>query len=183
MQTALIIVDMQIDFFRRDPLKSIGRELVPAMNRLTSEARMRQVPVIWIRQEFKKDLSDAFLHMRRAGQRLTIEGTEGARLLPELNIGSDDFQIVKKRYSAFFDTNLDDLLNSMGIGSLIFCGINSHACVRASVTDAYQRDYIVHLVTDCTGSWDPEHHRISMNYMNVRMCDLMDVDSAVGSMG
>jgi len=113
--------------------------------------------VIWVRQEFNEDLSDAFLDMRRRHVSVTIAGTNGARILPELTQASNDHVIVKKRYSAFFGTSLDGLLATLNPRSLVVAGINTHACIRTTVIDAYQRDYDVVLAADCIGSFDTEH--------------------------
>mgnify|MGYP006202574933 CR=1 FL=1 len=64
-------------------------------------------------QEFKPDLSDAFLEMRRHGIQVTIAGTDGCEILPELERRPDERVIVKKRYSAFFGTALDELLRTL----------------------------------------------------------------------
>jgi nicotinamidase-related amidase len=93
-----------------------------------------------VRQEFALDLSDAFLEMRKRGIRSSIAGTEGARLDPRLDVGEGDPVIVKKRYSAFHGTNLDDLLAARGIGEIVLAGVNTHACIRMAAIDAYQRD-------------------------------------------
>jgi len=73
--------------------------------------------------------------------------------------------IIKKRYSAFFGTTLDETLARLTPDTLILAGINTHACVRTTAIDAYQRDWPVVLAGDCIGSYDQEHHEISLRYM------------------
>ena len=127
--------------------------------------REKRLPIIWVRQEFKDDLSDAFLAMRKNNDKITIQGTAGCQLLPELDRHKDDYEIIKKRYSAFFKTNLNTLLEKLNIDTLIIGGINTHACVRTATIDAYQRDYEVILATDCIDSYDEEYHRVSLRYL------------------
>src|SRR5262249_55798245 len=154
----LIVIDMLVDYFERLPaLADQRRGLVGGINALTARFRGAGRPVVWVRQEFKADLSDAFLDMRRRGTRVTIEGTPGSRILPELVRAPDDPEIVKKRYSAFFGTDLDALLPALGARTLVLAGINSHACVRMTAIDAFQRDYDVILAADCIASYDPVH--------------------------
>jgi nicotinamidase-related amidase len=170
---ALLIIDVLVDFFERVPELSAQRaRLVAATNQLTAAARDAGQPVIWVRQEFRPDLGDAFLDMRRRGVAVTIAGTEGARILPELTQGARDHVVVKKRYSAFHGTGLDDLLAALGPRGLVVGGINTHACVRTTVIDAYQRDYDVTLATECTGSYDAEHHDVTLRYLDGRIARL-----------
>lgn len=173
MDFAPLIIDMLVDFCERAPELSAQRaRLVAATNQLTEAVRGAGQPVIWVRQEFRPDLSDAFLDMRRRGVAVTIAGTEGAKILPELTQFAGDHVVVKKRYSAFHGADLDDLLAAFGARALVIGGINTHACVRAAVIDAYQRDYDVALASECIGSYDAEHHDITVRYLNGRMARL-----------
>jgi nicotinamidase-related amidase/GrpB-like predicted nucleotidyltransferase (UPF0157 family) len=171
---ALLVIDMLFDFFDRQPsLSSQRARLVAGINQLVRAFRSVGQPVIWVRQEFKPDLSDAFLEMRRLGIRITIAETEGCRILPELEQGQNDHVVVKKRYSAFFGTNLDEILASLKPVTLVVAGINTHACVRATVVDAYQRDYDVILASECIASHDAEHQQVTLRYLDGKMARLM----------
>jgi nicotinamidase-related amidase len=103
----LLIIDALVDFLDRwaPPDRAA---LVAAIGALADTFRAAGHPVVWVRQEFEPDLSDAFREMRRDNIRVTIKGTDGSRIIPELVPGPDDLQVVKKRYSAFFGTHLDD---------------------------------------------------------------------------
>ena len=171
----LVVIDMLVDYFDRLPaLADQRRGLVGGINELAARFRRAGRPVVWVRQEFKADLSDAFLDMRRRGIRVTIEGTPGSRLLPELERAPADHEIVKKRYSAFFGTGLDTLLSGLGARTLVLAGINSHACVRVTAIDAFQRDYDVLLAADCIASYDPVHHEVSVRYLAERIAGVLD---------
>lgn len=166
MHTAILIVDMLQDFFVDGRLLENKEKLTKNINELTSVARLNSFPVIWVRQEFKPDLSDAFLGIRNGKTKVvTIAGTDGSKLLPELKTDNNDQEVIKKRYSAFFNTNLKQLLDELTVDTLIICGVNTHACIRMAAIDAYQYDYNVILATDCVDSYDEEHHRVSMKYL------------------
>jgi len=161
---ALIVIDMLLDFFQSwEPARRL--QLAKSVNELLGMARSASVPVIWIRQEFKPDLSDAFPEMRLKEIHVVIQGTPGCEILPELDVALSDVAIIKKRYSAFFGTTLDETLARLTPDTLILAGINTHACVRTTAIDAYQRDWPVVLAGDCIGSYDQEHHEISLRYM------------------
>jgi len=140
--------------------------IIAATNELVSLYRGADLPIIWVRQEFSPDLSDAFIEMRRRDFRTAIAGTSGAWLVRRLDIHSDDPVIVKKRYSAFFGTDLSDRLARLEVDELALTGVNTHACIRTTAIDAYQRDLTVILASDCMGSYDKEHATVSMRCMD-----------------
>jgi isochorismate hydrolase len=87
-------------------------------------------------------------------------------LLPELERHASDKVLVKKRYSAFFGTNLDEKLAALRPEILVLAGINTHAGVRTTAIDAYQRDYEVIIASDGVASYDLEHHEVSKRYLH-----------------
>ena len=173
----LLVIDMLEDFFRRDPLKSIRENLVGNINNLTKQFRENDVPIIWIRQEFKEDLSDAYLVMKKENLRITIAGTEGCKILPELQKTNSEHEIIKKRYSAFYGTELDELLKELGTTELILAGVNTHACIRSTAIDAYQRDIEITIPIECVASYDQEHHDVTLRYLGGRIAKIVALDA------
>ena len=165
MRPAFIFVDLLEDFFASPPLSECRAFIADAVNDLARVSRDSACPVIWVRQEFEPDLSDAFLSMRDSGTRITIRGTDGCKIIREIGREPTDHEVVKHRYSAFFDTQMATLLSSLNRTHVVLGGINTHACVRATAVDAYQHDYRVILATDTIASYDSEYHRESMRYM------------------
>ena len=165
MRPAFIFVDLLEDFFSNSPLSERRGRIADAVNDLARYSREKACPVIWVRQEFEPDLSDAFLSMRDSGTRITIRGTDGCKIIGEIRREPTDQEIVKRRYSAFFNTNLATLLSSLNTSHVVVGGINTHACVRTTAVDAYQRDYRVILASDTIASYDGEYHRESMRYL------------------
>lgn len=165
MKTALLIIDLLQDFFKEGLLADHRKNLTASVNELVDMAHQQKIPVIWVRQEFKADLSDAPLYNRKNNKPITIIGTDGCKLLPELHREKDDYEIVKKRYSAFFKTDLEKLLKKLKTGTLIIAGINTMSCIRATAVDAYERDYEVILALDCVDSYDVKQHESSIVYL------------------
>lgn len=171
----LLVIDMLNDYLNAwEP--SARKRLVTAVDTLVGWARARSVPVIWVRQEFEADLSDAFPEMKKKQIHITTKGTPGCRVVPELTPMEADHEVVKKRYSAFFRTDLDALLSQLGATTLILAGLNTHACIRTAAIDAYQRDYQVVIPRECVGSNDPRHHEISLEYMAGKIADVISLD-------
>ena len=176
---ALLVVDMLEDFFQKGPLKAKRDELAQNINTLTSAARELSIPVIWIRQEFRYDLQDAFLVMRKQNIRITIADTEGCRILHELKRAPGDHEIIKKRYSAFFETGLDALLEELKVNHVIIAGINTHACVRMAAIDAYQRDLEVTIPRQCVASYNAQHHDITLEYLEGSIAKVSDLQESL----
>jgi nicotinamidase-related amidase len=167
VKAVLIVVDMLNDFFERSPVLRVQRSrLVAGTNLLVRSFRSAELPVFWVRQEFAPDLHDAFLEMRANKVSITIAGTPGCELLPELEHFPADPVIMKKRYSAFFGTDLDTQLSNIRPDVLVIAGVNTHACVRMTAIDAYQRDYDVIVAAECVASSDPEHHDVTLRYLD-----------------
>ncbi|HUQ83638.1 MAG TPA: isochorismatase family cysteine hydrolase, partial [Gemmatimonadaceae bacterium] len=91
-----------------------------------------------------------------------------------------DDVIVKKRYSAFFGTDLDAMLSSTGPDVLVIAGVNTHACVRMTAIDAYQRDYDVIVVADAVASSDSEHHDVTLRYLDGNIARVIPTADVVG---
>ncbi|WP_315837888.1 isochorismatase family cysteine hydrolase [Bradyrhizobium prioriisuperbiae] len=178
----LVIIDVLNDFLDRWDATKADR-LVQNINRLVAAFRQAGLPIIWVRQEFRSDLSDALLEMRDKGIAITIEGTRGAQLHAGLDWQPTDTIIVKKRYSAFFGTELDTILADMGAGELTLCGLNTHACVRMAAIDAYQRDLRVVIARECVGSNNEEHARVSLDYMDGKIARVATVADIIESLG
>ena len=163
---AIFVIDMLNDCFGHAELDRMRGALCSSINQLTALARAKGFPVIWVRQEFEPDLSDAFLDMKRENIRMFIKGTPGPRILDELVRDDSDIEIVKKRYSMFYGTGLESLLQELDADPLILAGVNTHACIRTAAIDAYQRDFQVTIVRECVASKDLKHHEITMDYLD-----------------
>jgi len=168
----LIVIDMLRDFLDGWPPSS-REKLVQSTQKLVSMMRERGYPIVWVRQEFQADLSDAFLEVRAKGISITIKGTPGCQIIPELPIRPSEIVIVKKRYSAFFGTELDRILRELEPNAIILAGINTHACIRMTAIDAYQRDFPVVLASECIGSYDQEHHTVTLRYLRGKIAKVM----------
>ena len=180
---ALIVIDMLNDFLA-DWESGRRQRLTDAINDLVEVMRKGSHPIIWVRQEFEPDLRDAFPEMKSKGIHINIKGTPGCDIVPELAPAASDIVVVKKRYSAFFGTELDEILAQLKPDAIILSGINTHACIRTTAIDAYQRDWPVVLALDGIDSYDREHHEVSVRYMKDKLARVMtnrEIESALES--
>lgn len=158
---ALIVVDMQKDFIEpQGPLPADGGvAIIPRINQLLALARRCQWPVIFTHETHRPDLSDYGIELE-FDPRHCEEGGPG----PELAVGlmalpGDRHIWAKRRYDAFFGTELDTLLRSLSVKNLIVCGVDTDICVLSTVCTARNLDYRVVVASDCcAGSTERAHH-------------------------
>jgi ureidoacrylate peracid hydrolase len=185
--SALVVVDMQRDFchpggaFDRLGVDiSMYPPVIPRIASLLQGARAAGVQVIYIQMTVlpgRKSESPAQIrfnlrmHLAEAGGEAlgyTADGSVGQEILPELAPVDGDLVVKKYRSSAFWGTNLDLLLRSNGIKSLIVAGCTTEGCVESTARDALFNDYYVVVVEDCVASDDRAQHEASLLLMRHR---------------
>jgi maleamate amidohydrolase len=180
-QDCFLVIDLLNDFLDRRSPEDVTR-LVSKTNELVSAFRSANYPIVWVRQAFMADLSDAFLEWRDQQFSMTIEGTRGSRFHSELARLPTDPVVTKKRYSAFFGTNLDSLLDQLGVSHITLAGVNTHECVRMAAIDAYQRDFRLTIARECVHASHAEHARITLEYLKDKMAAILTNDEIIRSL-
>ena len=94
-----------------------------------------------------------------------VRGTWGAKVVEELEPNDDDFVVTKRRYSAFFGTDLDLLLRELGVNEVVLTGVATNVCVLHTAADAFFRGYKVTVVSDGTMSVPQEEQQRWLEYM------------------
>jgi nicotinamidase-related amidase len=185
---ALVLVDMQRDFVEPDgAFGELGVDLTmyepmrPRLAGLLDAARATGAFVVHIQMTaLPGRLSDSPAQLRfnllmhetaRAGGpalRYTVPGTPGHEFVPELQPEPGEAVVAKWRSSGFWGTNLDLLLRSNGIRTVIVTGCTTEGCVESTARDALFNDYYVVVVEDCVASDDRQQHDASMLLMRHR---------------
>jgi nicotinamidase-related amidase len=153
---ALLLIDLQNDYFVDGELARCRDDLLAACNRLVERARGAGVLVVEIQTVHAHDKSTWALNMLEDDQGMALAGTHGAERLAGLL--EPDLVVVKTRDSAFHDTDLAELLASHGVHRLVLTGVSTESCVAATAIDAYARDLQATLVRDATASVDEALH-------------------------
>jgi len=154
---ALVIVDMQVEYFEDDELAECRPRLVEGCNAAVRLARASGAPVFEIRTIHQADRSTWSLNMLEDDSGMVIEDTGGELSLPDLDT-SDAIVVVKTRDSAFYQTSLDAMLRKHGVGVMALCGISTESCIAMTAGDAYARDFQVVLVEEALASVEPASH-------------------------
>jgi nicotinamidase-related amidase len=151
-RSALVIVDMQEFFFRKPERRQHLDTVIANINQLIDYFEARRWPIVHVITCYKADGSDWELKMKVTGEPELIEGTPETAILPQIKISDAHFILAKTRYSAFFKTNLVDLLRARDIQRVVVVGAYTHYCVNATVFDAYCHDFVPAIVTDAVTS-------------------------------
>lgn len=116
---------------------------------------------------------------RRNVLRHNLLGGPGCTPMPQVfDAGRDWVVATKKRYDCFLGTDLDLLLRTHGINTLLIAGVNTNSCVLATVTAANVRDYAVIVVEDCVDSMDgPALHEAALQCIRTAFGHVMDTDA------
>jgi nicotinamidase-related amidase len=188
--TALLIVDMQKDFVcegfgahkaGRDV--TAAQDIVPNIKRLLEAARAAGAVVAHVGfhtlTDHRSDSGPWLAQRRRSTQSsefLCLEGTEGAEYIDELKPIAGELPIAKHRYSAFTGTNLDTLLRSRGVRTVVITGVSTNACIDSTMRAAFELDYYVCVPSDGVASWNKTLHDATLANVDHRIGITMPVD-------
>jgi ureidoacrylate peracid hydrolase len=158
-RAALLVIDMQ-DFFL-DPASPTftcgGLAALPNVRKLIETFREQERPVIYTRHVHHPDGLDVGI-MGWWWEGRCLEGTPESEINREIAPLSSEKVILKHRYSAFYNTDLETILRCLGIEDLVICGIMTNLCCESTARDAYFRDHRVFFLADATGSVAEEMH-------------------------
>lgn len=172
---ALLIIDMQNGFCHQEGcFGKLGMPvsnhlaIVATINKLRAASHAAKIPIIFTRLCYNEDYSDAGVQMEEQPQirelRGLIRGTWDAEVLDDLAPDTSRGEIVinKTRNSAFFNTDLEDVLRSRGVNQLLCTGVASNVCVESTVRDGAARDYYCKTLSDATATLTMEDHNACM---------------------
>lgn len=162
-KSALLVIDMQRFFL--DPKSPTftcgGLAILPGSKRLITAFREAGRPVIYTRHVHHPGLLDAGI-MKWWWEGMCIEGSPESEIHDDIAPMPGEKVILKHRYSAFYNTDLETVLRCLKIEDLVIGGIMTNLCCESTARDAYYRDYRVFFLADGTGSINEEMHAASL---------------------
>jgi len=157
-RTALINVDLQRCFVEGSPLASPdGLAVVERVNQLARACRRAGALVVHTRVSVKPDRSDAGVMAELVPAfiiDLLAEGSASAELHDTLEVDPADIILGKPRYGAFHGTDLEQILRSRGLDTVIITGIATNICCETTAREASQHDFHVFFVSDGTATME-----------------------------
>jgi nicotinamidase-related amidase len=172
---ALLAIDMQ-NYFRR-----IAQPVLKNILRVIQTCRPKNIPVIFTQHGHTDPDSDGGILGWWWGE-LIVSGTEDWKFLPEMKTEAKDLVIAKKRYSAFFGTDLDKILRSRGIQDLIISGVMTNLCCETTARDAFMKDYRIFFLIDGTATRKSELHLATLKNLGFGFAYLLTCDELVQMM-
>jgi len=186
-RTALIIIDMQRDFIEPggfgsslgNDVSKLQRAIAPCQG-LLAAARQHGLMVIHTREGHRPDLSDAHPAKVARGDpsvrigamgpmgRILIRGEPGHDIIEALYPASGEVVIDKPGKGAFYQTDLELLLTTAGIDTLLVCGVTTEVCVHTTIREGNDRGYRCIAVADCCASYFDEFHDMGLRMIKAQ---------------
>lgn len=191
-RTALVIVDMQVDFggldgemARRGADVTACQAAVKKAEALADAARAAGVPVVFVRLLTHPGGENRI--MRESKQRqgddepdLCREGTHGADFIgPQPRPG--EAIVSKNHFSAFARTGLGDQLHAQGIDTLVLAGLTTECCIQSSAWNAFEDDFHVFIAEDACAAYDEALHRHSLKALQLSAATVAPVRDFVSA--
>ena len=178
LKTAVIVVDMQNAFVKRGGYFDLAgydlagvERIVGPCRRIIAAARQRGAKILFFQMGCSPDFSDrgpadSPYNLKAKGLRLIRERPEikdkfyiygmwGAEIIEELKPGPQDLVVRKQKYDGFMGTNLEIILSTYGIRSLVFIGTATNLCVESTLRHAFFLDYFPILISDAVSQAGP----------------------------
>jgi nicotinamidase-related amidase len=162
-KAALLVIDMQNDLVKaeEEPFDAVtkmvqSKGVIGNIAKTMAAVRQAGMPVIFIGHVHRKDSADVvptttdlMLEGLAPPREAMVEGTYGADFVDELKPAPGDHVISKRRSNAFYNTDLELILRSRGIDTVIVCGVVTDGCVANTVRGAREQDLHVVVLSDC----------------------------------
>lgn len=174
--SALVVIDMQNDLCRDVRRATKVDEMLAPLRRLIDGFAHRGNLIVYTRFS----LSEGDEQFARFGDKYCIEGTKGAEFIDEMRPLRGPV-IRKRKHSAFFETELDEILREDGISDVYLCGLQTHICIMTTAADASFRGYRAIAVADCVVSSQEQNKIQALEWIRRYVGEVQLSEEVLGS--
>ncbi len=164
--SALLVIDMQ-EFFLNEKSHAFifaSKAIISNVNDLIEAFRRCNLPVIFTRHSYKENEEPGI--MGKWWGDVIRENDPHSKIIHSLAPKEEEVILRKTRYSAFYNTELEDILKRQSIESLVITGVMTHLCCETTAREAFMRDYEVYFVVDGTATQNEELHLSSLKTLS-----------------
>jgi len=179
---AFLLIDFQNEFLRRPAMEPCAADVLAAAKSALQKCRSLGLPVLHVHTIIAADGANRPPHWLAEQPLACAEGSESAACPPGLEPLHHEPVITKQFYSGFENPLLDRELKRLAIDSLLVAGLYSHACIRSTVLDAYARGYRITILEDAIASPEPEHARLSNDWLKRRAATFASAGAALSTL-
>jgi isochorismate hydrolase len=170
-KSAVLLIDLQ-EYFR-----AIIDPVLENILKILSHTRKRKIPLYFTQHGHEPGGDKGMLGAWWSDH--IIKGSNEARLLPELKIGSDNQVIPKNTYSAFYQTDLEEKLKERHIQNVIIGGVMTNLCCETTARDAFVRNFRVFFLADGTSTVNEDYHFATLKNLSYGFATLLTCEQFV----
>lgn len=170
-ESALIVIDVQNEFVNGLPEEMQAQQVVENAKKVLNSFRKAGVPIIHFREMHRKSHVDFGRELDGTEEVHAVEGTKAADYYRGMEPLEKEYQIVKRRYSGFFATDLNILLQGLKVKRLYMIGLLTDVCVHYTCADAHQYDYYIKVIKEAVGGSSLEAHNAALNAIQYLQSD------------
>lgn len=195
LRPALLVIDVQNGFVSKNgSYDKLGmnienyRAAVPKMQELVKLCREIGIPIFYTEAVREPSGIDLLTKVHRILPKsreerirkvpICVRGTWDAQTIDELKPTDDDHIIIKRRDSAFQDTEINAWFRALGINTLVFAGVDTSICVETSLRDGFNQGYDTILISDATASSNNESYNTTLKRVSDHYGVVMDYERA-----
>ena len=158
--SALLVLDMQNIFLSPSSHAYIPscKDIMPIINSLINYFENHNRPIFFTRHINSEDEKDLMLKWWKSP--ISLEDPLSS-ISTDLHVGSSEI-LIKNKYSAFINTNLEDILRKKAIKQVLISGVMSHLCCESTAREAFMRNFEVFYIIDGTATYTELLHRGTM---------------------
>jgi len=157
---ALLVIDMLHDFVHGELKFERAGNVIDDLAGVVAGARESGVPVVYATDAHRPEDHELTVWGEHA-----MEGSAGAEVIAELAPQPGDHRVLKRTYSAFYDTKLESLLRELDVDTVVITGIHTHICDLHTAADAFYRGFKIDVVSDCVDAFTAEDHRRGLDFL------------------